>query len=245
MHVACVQRDTAVARGQMDCQFDSWDACFATLQDQLGSEMRACVSSAASQQLAEAQAQRSAGRDGWWRLREAALHALGTLVPSDETDVPDGLNVRPVLDNILQNDLAAAQLPPLLQGRALWVAAKLAQGLPQQQAVQLLPHAVAGLGGAHAMPVRICACRAAAQLFRLCDAEASAQHVKPAVAALMELMQSVDPDVLLIVLEATEVRLLAALCSGQSLSKCTGMRNFTLPSCCNNVVAPYHLGITT
>ena len=88
----------------------------------------------------------------WWKLREAALLAVGSvadnLVSSSSHVEPDcfqvhslwehmhtvqavasslqpaALQVSGFLENILQEDLGKEGVPMFLQGRALWVAAK-------------------------------------------------------------------------------------------------------------------------
>lgn len=78
--------------------------------------------------LQEAAAAKAAGREDWWKLREAALYAVGT-VSDSLIDLGAGSGVRLALDvpglmaSVLQEDLVPSA-PPFLIGRALWVASR-------------------------------------------------------------------------------------------------------------------------
>lgn len=167
------------------------------------------------QRLREADEARAAGSDDWWRLREATLLAIGTQIDlSDDTTgapdgaaVPAGLDVKGMLSNVLTQDLRADNVPPFLRGRALWIAAKLGRGLPRGEASPFLEPAVAGLGASHPLPVRIGACRAIAQLFKMLEPKESARHMDAVISALVGLLGEVQEDVLLLVIETTEVRI--------------------------------------
>lgn len=102
------------------------------------------VNEVAQQRLQEALQLKGAQYERWWRLREAALAAVSTQVgrglleDDDEEEeegagchVPDGLDVRVILNSVLEHDLRPPDTPPFLRGRALWVAAKLASALPE------------------------------------------------------------------------------------------------------------------
>lgn len=69
----------------------------------------------------------AAGAEGWWKLREAALFAAGSLeeVLEEEASL-GGLDLGALLDSVLREDLAAAPgaATPLLAARALWLSAK-------------------------------------------------------------------------------------------------------------------------
>lgn len=114
--------------------------------------MVAAVNAVAQQRLQESLQLKAAGRERWWRLREATLAALSTqlgrgLLDDDDDDdvvaeggprgacpVPPGLDVRAILSSVLEHDLRPHDTPPFLRGRALWVAAKLASALPEVRA---------------------------------------------------------------------------------------------------------------
>lgn len=81
------------------------------------------------------------GEAEWWKLREAALLAVGS-VSERLLEAPGGadcdFDLASFLANVLAEDLpqqhngssaGAAAAPPLLAGRALWVAARCGTGL--------------------------------------------------------------------------------------------------------------------
>lgn len=78
----------------------------------------------------------ASGSEGWWKLREACLLAVGAL-SERIIDVQQGgsrgrggspLDVAGLMDNVLSQDLAPADVPPFLLGRALWVTARWVEG---------------------------------------------------------------------------------------------------------------------
>lgn len=69
-----------------------------------------------------------AGDAEWWRLREAALLAVGAVAEpilevQAQQDQP-ALDIPALLHNVLQEDLLTPNAPPFLTGRALWMAAR-------------------------------------------------------------------------------------------------------------------------
>lgn len=106
--------------------------------------MVVAVNDVGQQRLQEALQLKGAQRERWWRLREAALAAISTqvgrgLLGDDDGEdgdnspghVPAGIDVRAILNSVLEHDLQPRDTPPFLRGRALWVAAKLASALPE------------------------------------------------------------------------------------------------------------------
>jgi hypothetical protein len=78
----------------------------------------------------------AAGDEGWWRLREAALLAVGA-VSDPLLEAPGSSDVdfdlASFLQNVLHEDLQSPGAPPFLAGRALWVAARC--GIPTLPAI--------------------------------------------------------------------------------------------------------------
>ena len=70
----------------------------------------------------------ASGASEWWRLREAALLAVGAVadslleVQAQQQQPP--LDIPALLHNVLQQDLVTPSTPPFLTGRALWMAAR-------------------------------------------------------------------------------------------------------------------------
>jgi importin-9 len=179
--------------------------------------------------MQEALQRKAAGDASWWRLREAALTALSTQVSEDMPSA--GLDTNSILPSILEHDLRSQDTPPFLRGRALWVAAKLISctaprtqgGSPTanknnvhgyhseatgETAEMFMSPAIECLGGMHEMVVRVCACRAVAQLVPLIPAVRMQSLLPGAYGALLELMNSADQDVLNLVLVTLHVRTL-------------------------------------
>ena len=80
----------------------------------------------------EAAANKAAGREDWWRLREAALFAVGTVSDAliELSAVGGGalaLDVGGLMGSVLAEDLVPTA-PPFLIGRALWVTARCGGG---------------------------------------------------------------------------------------------------------------------
>jgi len=71
----------------------------------------------------------------------------------------------PLLDQLVQLDLSDTGRPhPFLQGRALFLAACLADGMPPAYVAPFVAAAAAALQPACPAPLRICACRTLTQL---------------------------------------------------------------------------------
>ncbi|KAG1664011.1 hypothetical protein FOA52_010527 [Chlamydomonas sp. UWO 241] len=103
---------------------------------------------AVERRMGEAAAARAAGQPDWWRLREAALLALGASSDqlgqlarlSARSSQPGGapsprgaagaavpVRVHVLMGDMLSQDLQGSELNPFLAGRALWAAAKLSR----------------------------------------------------------------------------------------------------------------------
>ncbi|PSC72945.1 importin-9 isoform X1 [Micractinium conductrix] len=155
--------------------------------------------------LQEAAAVRAAGRDDWWKLREAALYAVGTvstslveLAGSIHGALP--LDIDGLMASILQEDLVPTA-PPFLIGRALWVTSRLAPAIPPQHRTAYMHAAAAGLAPGSPPPVQIGACRALAQLCQKAKQEELAGVAQQMFGGLCQLLVSSTDEVLHLVLE--------------------------------------------
>lgn len=187
------------------------------------------VAAVAGHRMQEALQRRAAGDRSWWRLREAALTALATQVSKHMSASSPALDTNAILSSILEHDLRSPDTPPFLRGRALWVAAKLiscnppptaqggspahsstAQGQRSEAtgdtAAMFVAPAMECLGAMHEMVVRVCACRAVAQLVPLVPTARMQALLPGAYGALLELMKTADQDVLSLVLVTLHVR---------------------------------------
>lgn len=77
--------------------------------------------------------EQAAGDEGWWRLREAALLAVGA-VSDPLLEAPGSsdadFDIASFLQNVLQEDLQTPNSSPFLAGRALWAAGRCGIGPP-------------------------------------------------------------------------------------------------------------------
>ncbi|KAL4434017.1 hypothetical protein ABPG75_000458 [Micractinium tetrahymenae] len=164
--------------------------------------------------LAEAAAARAAGREDWWKLREAALYAVGTV--SDQVIELAGasggrfpLDIGGLMASILQEDLVPSA-PPFLIGRALWVTSRLAPAIPAEHRAAYMQAAVAGLAAGSPAPAQIGACRALAQLCQKARREELGAVAQPMFAGLCQLLRSSSDEVLHLVLETLTAAVKAA-----------------------------------
>uniref|UniRef100_A0A7I4DD79 Importin N-terminal domain-containing protein n=1 Tax=Physcomitrium patens TaxID=3218 RepID=A0A7I4DD79_PHYPA len=155
---------------------------------------------AVQQRLIEASQAKALGRTDWWKLREAAILAIGTVANSlhemantvhEAKAVSLSFNFEPFLDSILAEDLGAAgvQECPFLHGRALWAAAKFSTAIDKPRSEKFFYAAINGLGDGMPAPIKVGACRALAQLFEHVNVSSLRTHLGPVYAALAKLLQ--------------------------------------------------------
>ncbi|PRW57646.1 importin-9 isoform X1 [Chlorella sorokiniana] len=177
-------------------------------------EVAAPLAAAVAARLQEATAARAAGREDWWKLREAVLYGVGTvsdhllsLAGSGGRGLP--LDVPGLMASILRVDLVPSA-PPFLIGRALWVASRLAPAIPAQHRAAYMQAAVAGLAPGSPPAVQIGACRALAQLCEKARPEELVAAAPQMFAGLCQLLQSSTDEILHLVLETLTAALKAA-----------------------------------
>lgn len=175
---------------------------------------------AAQRRLQEAAASKASGSPGWWKVREAALLAVGALadrvVESQQAQQRRSaaraqqqrrqqLDAPALLESLLGEDLGP-EVPPFLVGRALWVISRMEGIIPLARRGTFLHAAVSRLAPGNPTAVQIGACKAAAQLCRGVasqELQAASQHL---YAGLCQLLQQSEEDVLHLVMETlTEV----------------------------------------
>ena len=166
------------------------------------------LATAVGRRLAESAAARAAGAPGWWRTREAALLAVGTVserlveLAREAGGQPLALDVPGLMDSVLRQDLQGGPaVPPFLAGRALWLTARLAPAVPPTARPAFLAAAVAGLGPGVPPPVAIGACRVLAALCRGAAPAELAAASGAVFGGLCGLLGRADEDVLHLVLE--------------------------------------------
>ncbi|GIL86369.1 hypothetical protein Vretifemale_14670 [Volvox reticuliferus] len=168
----------------------------------------------------EAAASQAAGQAGWWKLREAALLALGCCVASFPGGVGDGRGgggrgqrqratmaglqsrLQLLVDEVLRADLQGPLINPLLVGRAMWLAARLQPILRPDQQGPLLAAAAAGLNSHLPSPVKIGACRVLASLAPRVPAEVLGPLADSLYGGLLALLTCSGEEALNLVLES-------------------------------------------
>ncbi|GIL64426.1 hypothetical protein Vafri_18355 [Volvox africanus] len=168
----------------------------------------------------EAAASQAAGQAGWWKLREAALLALGCCTasfPAGLADVRGGggrghrqqatiadlqSRLQRLVDEVLRTDLQGPLINPLLVGRAMWLAARLQPILRPDQQGPLLAAAAAGLNSNLPSPVKIGACRVLASLAPRVPGEVLGSLADSLYGGLLALLACSGEEALNLVLES-------------------------------------------
>ncbi|GLI67765.1 hypothetical protein VaNZ11_012019 [Volvox africanus] len=168
----------------------------------------------------EAAASQAAGQAGWWKLREAALLALGCCTasfPEGLADVRGGggrghrqratiadlqSRLQRLMDEVLRTDLQGPLINPLLVGRAMWLVARLQPILRPDHQGPLLAAAAAGLNSNLPSPVKIGACRALASLAPRVPAEVLGSLADSLYGGVLGLLACSGEEALNLVLES-------------------------------------------
>ncbi|CAM6086065.1 unnamed protein product [Calypogeia fissa] len=163
---------------------------------------------AVQRRISEAAQAKAAGRLEWWKLREAAILAVGTVASQITASQSEGhlnFSLEPFLDEILIEDIGRGmELCPFLHGRALWAAAKFAPSMNQQRSEQFFYAAVSGLSGDIPAPIKIGACRALATILPNIDPSILQPRSAIVFAALGALLQEASDETLHLVLETLQ-----------------------------------------
>lgn len=167
----------------------------------------AAMAAAVERRSNESTAARAAGAEGWWRDREAVLLGIGAvaerLVEAGQmgAQLPPPLQPAVIVAGLLAEDLSG-RAPPLLAGRALWLASRLVEALPPAALPPLLQVAAAALAASNPPPVCIGGCQALGQLCRRVTKEQVAAVADAAFGGLCTLLGAATEDSLHLVLEA-------------------------------------------
>lgn len=170
------------------------------------------VVAAAAPRLAAAVERLVAGEDlpdAVWRPTEAALLALGAVAPvivdqvssargaaaAGKATKKKGVDI-PALLGALQGLCGAREDVPVpnafIAGRALWLAARLAQVVPVEQCLPFTGAASAGLAADQPIPVRVAACRALQQYCKRLPAETVRPLLPQAISHTAALISAAD-----------------------------------------------------
>lgn len=161
--------------------------------------------------ISEAAQLRAVGRTDWWKVREAAILAVGTISESIiEVNTASVFNVEGFLDNILLEDLNPAGMEcSFLYGRALWVAAKLSSVIDARRCEQFLNAAIGGLGPSIPAPIKVSACRALLELLPMSQIQVLRTRMETVLTALCTLMQEASDETLHLALETLQAAIKA------------------------------------
>ncbi|KAL0051329.1 hypothetical protein WJX82_005781 [Trebouxia sp. C0006] len=172
----------------------------------------AAVAAAVNTRLQEAAQAKASGDSEWWRLREAALLAVGAvakpILEVQAQQAQPALDIPALLHNVLHQDLIAPNAPPFLTGRALWMAARLSEAVSPEDTAPFLQAAAGGLSPGQAPAVQIGACRAIVHLCQRASGPTLQPHLPQIYQGLGGLLQGSGEDTLHLVLEslATVIR---------------------------------------
>ncbi|BBN19279.1 importin-9 [Marchantia polymorpha subsp. ruderalis] len=163
---------------------------------------------AVQKRIVEAAQAKAAGRKNWWKLREAAILAVGTVAGSlfeAQSGGKMSFRLEPFLDSIRNEDLGQGiDQCSFLRGRALWAAAKFAPAMNKARSEQFFYAAVMGLASDVPPPIKIGACRALAELFPNVDPSVLQPHLSLVFASLGALLQEASDETLHLVLETLQ-----------------------------------------
>ncbi|KAJ7556791.1 hypothetical protein O6H91_05G098700 [Diphasiastrum complanatum] len=165
------------------------------------------IMDATQRRMTEADEAKLVGKRDWWKLREAAILALGTVSDSFLSAKVKGstsLNVELFLDKLLVEDLAAGGDCPFLHGRALWAVAKFSPAVKEEKFEQFLLPAIVGLGKDAPSPIKVGACRALTQLFPRVNSAILRPHLGQIYGALGMLLHEASEEILHLVLETLQ-----------------------------------------
>lgn len=176
------------------------------LMDAFPEAAAAAVAAALHRRLQEAAQAKAEGNSEWWRVREAALLAVGAVAEAvlevQAQQEQPALDIPALLHNVLHQDLTTPNTPPFLTGRALWMAARLAEAVSNEDSIPFLQAAAGGLAPGQAPPVQIGACRAIVHLCQRITGAALQPHLPQIYQGLGALLQGSGEDTLHLVLES-------------------------------------------
>uniref|UniRef100_A0A4W4F5V3 Importin N-terminal domain-containing protein n=1 Tax=Electrophorus electricus TaxID=8005 RepID=A0A4W4F5V3_ELEEL len=132
-------------------------------------ESAAALAAAATRHLQEAEQEKNAGSEHWWKVHEACMLALGSVKTIITENVKNGrvhFDMHGFLANVILADLNLATASPFLLGRALWAASRFTAAMSPELIQQFLQATVSGLHESQPPSVRISAVRA---IWGYCD----------------------------------------------------------------------------
>ncbi|CAI5935172.1 unnamed protein product [Closterium sp. NIES-64] len=194
------QRDTNEFVSEEDDEAISCRTSAAALLEELVAEFKdeavQGISTAVQRRLGDTVVNPTEHAPAWWKLREAAIFAAGSVA---DTFLQYEMEGKPVfdskafLDALLLHDLGpnGAVNFPFLYCRCLWAAARFASDAPTEKKVQLLRVAAEALSQDRPLVIRIGACRALSRLAPNMQAE----DLRPVLPAIYTGISHMLPEV--------------------------------------------------
>lgn len=168
----------------------------------------AAVGEAVQRRIQEAAAARQAGDERWWRLREAALLAAGSVSDRCVELRRKGKHVPPAIDPgtaaaaLLETDLApGSNAPAFVVGRALWLFFRWTPALSPEIRSAALRVGCAALAPGCPPLVQAGACQAVSRLCKGASPEDIQAVAEQAFSGLAQLLPSAEEDSLHLVVE--------------------------------------------
>lgn len=189
---------------------------FDEMVEVFGNDGLTAVVSAASAKMQEAAARMQAQNPHWWKLREAAELALGTIADELIDQQMQGvriLDIETMLRSVLVQDLDVncvfhsvafilmSAATEFLRGRALWLSSRLAGGASVDLWGPYVGCAVQALSTTSPIPVRVSACRALAKFCPRIDKQQLAPLLPAIIQGVAALANQGGEELLTLVLE--------------------------------------------
>uniref|UniRef100_A0A0D6QYM5 Importin N-terminal domain-containing protein n=1 Tax=Araucaria cunninghamii TaxID=56994 RepID=A0A0D6QYM5_ARACU len=163
---------------------------------------------AVKKRVGEASQAKAVGNPNWWKLREAAILAFGSLSESLVEPQFEGslkFDLEAFLDDILAQDIGTGVVEfPFLHARAFWAAAKLCLVVSNGRHEQFVYAAMRALALDVPPPVKVGACRALSQLLPRSNTEFVRPHMGNVFSALASLLKEASDETLHLVLESLQ-----------------------------------------
>lgn len=171
------------------------------------------IINAVNKRIEEATQAKAAGNPDWWKLREAAILAIGSISDSLLEPQYEGnhkFNLEAFLDNMLSQDIGTGVMEyPFLHARAFSAAAKFSPVIDKGRCEQFVYAAMTVFVLDVPPPVKVGACRALSQLFPRSNTEILRPHIGNLFSAIAALLKEASDETLHLVLETLQAAIKA------------------------------------
>lgn len=163
---------------------------------------------AVKKRIGEATEAKAAGNLNWWKLREAAILAFGSISELvDEQQLEGNLkfDIEAFLDDILAHDIGTGMADyPFLNARAFWAASKFSSVISEGRQEEFVYASMRALASDVPPAVKVGACRALSQLLPRSNTEILRPHMVAVFSAIASLLKEASDETLHLVLEALQ-----------------------------------------